>query len=280
MCQFCVQHGDGKKWFLEASNYAADLTSDLHRRGYMLESIEAFDRSRAKAIAGLGLLERMPGIVRDPIRAKVVRGFRENHYGQPITIEEAADVFGVATSIVRMPCICRRYAATKDEAWCIAIASRPENLGVIPEGLSKLADGPDVSQFQNLTKDEALAMLRDAEDKGLMHSIWTFVTPFIGAICNCNLASGCMAMRITREFGTKIMWKGHQLAEVDGEACEGCARCVKHCPFDAITWHRPEKRAEVDASACWGCGICRAACTAGAISMRERASIPTVAAVW
>jgi Pyruvate/2-oxoacid:ferredoxin oxidoreductase delta subunit len=279
MCQFCVQHGDGKKWFLEAQNYSFDLSSDLRRRGYMVDFIRDFDSNRATCIAGLGLLQGMPRLVREPVKRKVVRGFRENHYGQPVTLEEASEIFDIATSIVRMPCVCRRYAATKDEAWCMAVTTRPVD-DVLAEGFGAVPDGPDVSQFQHLTKDEAVGMLRDAEEAGLMHSVWTFMTPFIAAICNCNLSSGCMAMRVTLGYDTKIMWKGHGVAEVDASRCEGCARCVAHCPFKAMRWVRPERRAEVDGSACWGCGVCRAACGSGAIAMRERSSIPAFAADW
>lgn len=32
MCEFCHQHGEGKKWYLNANNYAEDLLSDLRRR--------------------------------------------------------------------------------------------------------------------------------------------------------------------------------------------------------------------------------------------------------
>jgi Fe-S-cluster-containing hydrogenase component 2 len=279
MCQFCVQHGDGKKWFHEASNYSADLTSDLKRRGYVVDFIRDFDGNRAKIVAGLGLLQEMPRIVRDPIKARVMRGFRDYHYGQPVTLEEADGIFDVATSIVRMPCVCRRYAATADEAWCMAVTARPMD-DVLAEGFGGQANGPDVSQFQHMDKPEAMRMLRDAEDRGLMHSVWTFMTPFIAAICNCNLASGCMAMRITLGYDTKIMWKGHNVAAIDEQRCEGCARCVKHCPFSAISWERGAKLAQVDPKACWGCGICRAACTANAISMHDRAADRAVATVW
>ncbi len=35
MCQFCVKHGEGKKWYLQAKNYAEDLLSDLRRRNFV-----------------------------------------------------------------------------------------------------------------------------------------------------------------------------------------------------------------------------------------------------
>jgi hypothetical protein len=32
MCEFCIKHGEGKKWYLEAQNYSDDLLSDIRRR--------------------------------------------------------------------------------------------------------------------------------------------------------------------------------------------------------------------------------------------------------
>ena len=37
MCQFCHQHGEGKKWYLQAKNYAEDLLGDLRRRKYIAD---------------------------------------------------------------------------------------------------------------------------------------------------------------------------------------------------------------------------------------------------
>ena len=68
-----------------------------------------------------------------------------------------------------------------------------------------------------------------------MHSIWTFKTPFTAAICNCNLSSGCMAMKLTATYDIKVMWRGETVAALDAEACTRCGACAKVCPFSAIT---------------------------------------------
>ena len=36
MCEFCIKHGEGKKWYLQAKNYAEDLLSDLRRRNFII----------------------------------------------------------------------------------------------------------------------------------------------------------------------------------------------------------------------------------------------------
>ena len=37
MCEFCLKHGEGKKWYLRAENYSADLLSDARRRRFVEE---------------------------------------------------------------------------------------------------------------------------------------------------------------------------------------------------------------------------------------------------
>ena len=39
MCEFCVKHGEGEKWYLQAKNYSDDLLSDIRRRRFIEESL-------------------------------------------------------------------------------------------------------------------------------------------------------------------------------------------------------------------------------------------------
>jgi ferredoxin len=273
MCQFCVQHGDGKTWYLQASAYAYDLDSDLKRREYLLDFLKDFGRGRTFALTNLDRLERLPAPLRDLGRSIATSRMKQFHFGQPVPIEECEAIFDIATSVVRIPCPCRYEAGTKDEGYCLAITTKPIDR-YLDEGFADYEVGPDLAKFERLTKAEALALLRRSEVQGCMHSVWTFVTPFIGAICNCNLESGCMAMRITVEHETPIMFKGHYLAEADIEACTGCAQCVERCPFSAIAVGPGHKRAMVDTGKCYGCGVCRSACEYGALRLVEREPVP------
>jgi Pyruvate/2-oxoacid:ferredoxin oxidoreductase delta subunit len=279
MCRFCVEHGDGKKWYLEASTYAYDLERDLERRGYIVDFMRDFDRNRARAIAGLELAATLPDPLERAVKRRVRKGFERNHFGQPVPIEDCEDIFDITTSVTRIPCVCRRFAGTHDDAYCMVITTTPID-DVLLEGFESYEDGPDLSDFQRLAKPEALDMLRACEERGLMHSVWTFKTPFVAAICNCNLESGCMAMRITRSYDTQIMWRGEYVAAVDTERCTGCEECVALCPFDAIDVDRGSERARVRAADCWGCGICRTACDEAAISLSDRRTVPAAAGVW
>jgi len=35
MCEFCLKHGEGKKWYLQVSNYSDDLLRDVRRRRFI-----------------------------------------------------------------------------------------------------------------------------------------------------------------------------------------------------------------------------------------------------
>ncbi|HEY5516860.1 MAG TPA: 4Fe-4S binding protein [Coriobacteriia bacterium] len=273
MCQFCVKHGDGKAWYLQASTYAYDLDSDLKRADYLVDFLTGFPKDRDWALTNLTRLERLPAPLRDLGRAAATATMKKNHFGQPVPIEECEAVFDIATSIVRIPCPCRYTAGNKTDGYCLAITTKPVD-ALLEKGFADYDIGPDTQKFETLTKAQAMAILRRTEQEGLMHSVWTFVTPFIGAICNCSLEAGCMAMKITIEHQTPIMFKGHYLAEADLDACTGCAECVERCPFDAIAIGPGHKRAVIDTERCYGCGVCRSACEYDALRLVERAGAP------
>lgn len=281
MCQFCVQHGEGKKWYLEAKNYAFDLSSDLERRDHMAHFIRDFDKSRATAIAAMELLERLPAPLERLGKNAAGRRMRPIHYGQPVPLEECEQIFGIATSIVSIPCVCRRFAGNTPEEVCLLVTTQPVET-VLEEGFRDYAEGPDASDFHSLSKAEAMALLRQCEERGLMHSVWTFLTPFIGAICNCNLSSGCLAMKLTSGYSAPVMWRGEWVARMDHARCTNCGRCACVCPFGALQQDGAPgaRRVVYDELKCWGCGICRSACNAGALTIADRGSVPSVAALW
>ena len=277
MCQFCVKHGDGKRWYLEASTYAYDLDNDLKRREYLVGFVRDFGESRAWTLRNLPLLDKAPRPLRGAGRALFTRTMKKKHFGQPVPIEECEQILDMATSVVRLPCPCRYYAGAKDEGYCLAITTKPID-ALLEQAFASYDTGPDVSKFQRLTKAEAVALLRRAEDEGLMHSVWTFVTPFIGAICNCDVESGCMAMNLTVTHKTPIMFKGEYIATVDAEECAGCTVCVERCPFGAIAIDHATRRAVVDREACYGCGTCRSGCAFDAITLCDRTTGEPIAA--
>ena len=139
--------------------------------------------------------------------------------------------------------------------------------------------GPDTSDLEKLTKEEALHNFRQYEKEGLCHTVWTFVAPFIGGICNCD-RSDCGAMRSTVVQNYPVMFRAEYVTEVNPELCNGCRVCMRVCQFGAIGYSTANKKAFIDQKRCYGCGICRASCTKNAITLNDRSAIPAVANPW
>ena len=208
----------------------------------------------------------------------ISKSLQKSHFGQPIPIEDCEQVLDLATSITVIPCVCRMHQRNRTaEEVCILVTAKPI-IPLLAEGFADYDGGPGLDDFHTMTKEEAMSLLRTCEERGLMHSIWTFKTPFTAAICNCNRSSGCMAMKLTAGYGIKIMWRGEGVAVPDGERCTQCGACSRLCPFEAIA--ASGGCVAFDPRKCWGCGVCRSACEHGAIQLVDRRSVPAVAALW
>ena len=279
MCEFCVKHGEGKKWYLQAKNYAQDLWSDLRRRRMIADFFNNFNRDMRQSLDNLERLARAPKFVQGMVRRIATGRQKKTHFGQVVPIEDVERIFEVVDSVVRAPCVCRRLTTGREDRLCfgVAMGSAASRLGEIVD--PSYWEGPDGKGLETLDKATALQMMRDFEGDGLVHSVWTFVTPFIGGVCNCDRAD-CIAMRTTVTSGIPAMFKGEYVASVDWDKCTGCRSCMRVCQFGAIGYSAGARKAAIDLLYCYGCGICRAACEQKAISLRERAEVPLVARNW
>ena len=87
---------------------------------------------------------------------------------------------------------------------------------------------------RQITRQEAVDILRRAEENGLMHQI-----PNIeglgesAAICNCCSCS-CFAMRVATMFRSPDAIRSNYVSQVDTEQCVACGQCVENCPTNAL----------------------------------------------
>jgi len=278
MCEFCHQHGEGKTWYLQAKNYAEDLLSDIRRRKLM----KRYLRGGRALKASVDKLGRIPGFVRRAIRPTVVRKMKPHHYGQVVPIEELDRIFGFVNSIVRIACLCRRATVGSDQRYCYALSLGPgggEVAKIIEETDPSYFGGPDIRGMELLSKDEALHAHRGHEREGLCHTVWTFQAPFIGGICNCE-ESSCLAMTSTVTHKVPLFFKAEFIARTDRDLCNGCAKCVKICPFSALEYDKRNHKAVILNRRCYGCGICRSACERDAILLVPRSEVPSARRLW
>ena len=287
MCEFCHEHGEGKKWYLQAKNYSEDLQSDLLRRMKATSVSELLTASSQGFIRKqYNRLDQRPKWLRTLIRPYLLRYLnnrqKEIHFGQVLPIEDVEHIFDMVNAIVRFRCACRKIFLGKEERYCYGVSMGPpeellEKIGALIS--DDYRDGPDTSGLETLSSDEALASFREHELEGCLHTIWTSPTPFVAGFCNCD-RSDCGALRSTFSGGVRFLFKAEYVAEVDPELCNGCRQCMRVCQYGAIGSSAAQKKAVIDPLRCAGCGICRASCTKDAIILHDRSASPVAASLW
>jgi Pyruvate/2-oxoacid:ferredoxin oxidoreductase delta subunit len=282
MCEFCVKHGEGKKWYLEAKNYSEDLLSDINRRKYIGGFIDDVRSLSDGLDQRLEHFDGAPAVVKRMIRFNTMRRAKKIHYGQVIPIEDVERVFEFVNSIIRVSCICRHVTTGEEKRYCYGLSMGPNGgkLGqILNEMDSSFLSGPDSAGLEVVTKEEALKQFKELEKQGLCHTVWTFQTPFIGAFCNCDRAD-CLAMQFSVTHDLPIMFRGEYVAEKDQALCDGCRNCMKVCQFGAIGYSAGNRKSFIDPRRCYGCGICRSVCKQDAIRLRPREEVPAAANIW
>lgn len=284
MCEFCLKHGEGEKWYLQARNYSEDMLSDLRRLKFLekFADPQAFELEVSKMNKGFDRLNQMPWFIRTLFSRMISRRMKKVHFGQVVPIEEIEQIFEFTNSIIRVACVCRQSTLGREKRYCYGISLGPNGgklLEVFQALEEKFTGGVDDNRFEMLTREEAIAAFREHELEGLCHTVWTFQTPFIGGICNCD-RTDCLAMRSTVTHEVPVMFRAEYVAEIDPEACSGCRQCMRLCQFGALSYSASNKKAVVDQTYCYGCGICRSVCKAEAIRLEDRASSPVAANLW
>ena len=271
MCEFCIKHGEGKRWYLQAKNYSEDMLSDTRRRK-LIEEFVKDPAAAARQVKKLRALERTPRVVSSAVRRLITSSMKKTHFGQVVPIEEIERIFECINSVVRVSCFCRHAIGKKEQRYCYGLSISP-NGGELKKLLSGLdqsfLNGPDSSGYEVLSKQEALAKMRQHESEGLCHTIWTFYTPFICAICNCSRAD-CLAMRCTVDHQAPVMFRSEYQAAIDEAACIGCEDCLSFCQFSALQFNPLSSKMEINQQNCYGCGVCRTGCEQGAITLSEK----------
>jgi ferredoxin len=281
MCEFCHQHGEGKKWYLNAENYAEDLLNDLERRRFITRFFE-HPGHLARGDRALTALDVMPDFLWSGVRRRITAKQKPKHFGQVVPVEDVERILALTTSVVRLACICRHVAVGKEQRYCFGLSMAPDGGGIVRllgEIDASYLVGPHTGGLETMTKTEALERIRETERDGNCHTVWTFQTPFLAGLCNCSLP-GCYALKATVSHKTPVFFRGEYVARVDPGLCSGCGQCVKVCSFKAFKPRGKKDKAAIDALKCYGCGVCRSVCARSAIALVDRAAVPEAASLW
>jgi electron transport complex protein RnfB len=175
-------------------------------------------------------------------------------YQRASDIVEGAKAWGV------IGCICRRQQKLVGKG-----CQRPADNCLVYAPVEGAFDRSH--SVRAISKEEALRVLREAEEAGLVHTTMNHQAP-ANYICNC-CSCCCGVLRGLTEFGqpAAVAHSGFQ-ATVDQTLCVGCGDCVERCPTGAISLQ--DDVSTVQAQRCIGCGLCVAACSSGALSLCPR----------
>ena len=290
MCEFCTEHGEGKKWYLQMKNYSDILfheelsasQKEMSGANTRVEFVDQFFKySIMPAISNRAGAE--PEIEKDdeksseqlvdqPSEEEILEKRKVVHFGQVLPIEDVEEVINIVDSITRLPCGCRYYSTGKaDKRYCFGLGM--DKWGV----LGKYPDA--ASSLEVLDKKEAKKIFRDYDQEGLIHSIWTGVTPYVIGICNCD--RDCLPYRgYIENRGSPAFFRAEYICQVDWDLCEGCKSCMSQCQFGAQYYSSTLGKVYINPAQCFGCGTCRAACVNGAIKLIPRQESPEAVNVW
>ncbi len=122
---------------------------------------------------------------------------------------------------------------------------------------------------RKISKDEAIALMRKAEEAGLVHKAFhngSNIEKEENSICNC-CKDCCDTFTLWRNGASPLINSTNYLSVIDPDACTGCEICVERCPVDAIAMK--DGVAVREENYCIGCGVCARFCPSDAISLQE-----------
>jgi ferredoxin len=119
----------------------------------------------------------------------------------------------------------------------------------------------------DITKEEAVALLDQAEEVGLVHCVSNVIKD-VFYVCNC-CGCCCVVLRGVTDWGIEeSVARANYYAQVDTAECTGCGVCVERCQVKAVVLKKDV--AVVDCEKCIGCGLCVSGCPVTAVKLERR----------
>ncbi len=285
MCYLCEEYGDSNIgngiWYFNPKNHARNMYK-LLPPGEGHKGPES-DIRYTSGVPSTGDLVRALEEGNMPERDRIVKEMHDDRIrrgmpNQVLTLEDSEKVMDLCSPIGLMYCGCRQFQRgigerSEHEYTCMG-------MGV---GMLKWERWPERYKggVTFLNPEEGKEWLRKMNKMGFVHLLMLFGTPYIGGFCQCDYPD-CNALRMRLDFGVAShALKGHEIAEIDADICNGCGVCIQRCHFDALHLEVKTPKAHIDPFKCFGCGLCKTRCPRkGAIKLVERKSLPALAEVW
>jgi len=122
--------------------------------------------------------------------------------------------------------------------------------------------------LKRVSKQQIVDLLRDCDERGLVHQIIYFPSPqFYYIICNCCPCC-CVVMNKFIKVGSPQMIKSDFIATTDYDKCINCGDCTNWCYFGARKLKN--NTLAFEPIRCFGCGICVSKCLEKAIILFKK----------
>jgi len=173
---------------------------------------------------------------------------------QVLPVESARAVVESARRIVVQRCPCRTREGRCDAPLEMCFSFNEVADYVLERGLGR-----------EINVEEALAILAQAENLGLIHQTNNSGQPYV--LCNCCPCC-CSLLRAIITYGVRNASVSSRFRPVvEEELCTNCLACVEACHFSAMFEEGGTRR--YDADLCMGCGQCAHVCPVDAITLVE-----------
>jgi len=215
------------KYFLElfvpgVMEYMVAHKENVAKYPVIAECFEEYTRKLGGLMAGnipIGL-----GVMRViPIESAIEGDTRRASYEETAYLLNKHEVFSVAD------CACRTSMRVIGEGCGHTVEEMCIQLGPAAEYYIRTGRG------RKITREEAIAICKQAEKEGMVHSIPNLSGPGNAlAICNCCGCS-CFGLRNTNLYKNPDWSRSNYVAQVDKDKCVACGECVEYCQANAAT---------------------------------------------
>jgi len=172
--------------------------------------------------------------------------------------DRAEEIIRGQSKIALVTCICRKESRELGKG-----------CGHLKEACMAFGSGAyfylQTGRGREITREEALAVLKAAMDEGLViqpgngQKVWNLC---LCCPCCCALLGALRRMDKPGEVAHSSFY-----AETIPAVCTACGVCVEKCPMGAIT---VGETIQVNRERCIGCGVCVGACACEAIRLRQK----------